>query len=446
MAGLQDTDINDDGFLQVPRGTTAQRPPSPQTGMLRYNTTDDIFEVYDGTDWKNIFGEDLTFGSGADGAVTTSGTVNSYAYMTTSSVSTGTNIANFDTTSGFSTGDKVLIVQSQDGTATSQPGNFEEKRIANIAGNTVTFTTNFYKGYNANSGANTNNSRQVQMVKIRQYTDLTLNGNITAQSWNGRDGGIVAIKCSGTLNCNGFTITAAERGYRGGAYGPGNNEGGFTGEGRFGSDTSRAGGAVVNPDPNGGGGAGGPNQSLGGCGAGGGSYATQGGVGTRNTGGTIANPGSTYGNQTLENELHFGGAGGGGGDNDSQGGSPVTAGEGGGIVYVFANTITNGRFNANGRSHVQDPAQSGCGPAVNASGAGGSIWLKSNSGTITSCTASGGARVQNNGDCAGDGQNHPNGGAGGNGRIRWDGNISGSASPSAYTEADTGVGVDGLLD
>lgn len=442
MANLQNTDINDDGFLQLPVGPSSARPQTGlEAGMFRYNTTTGNFEVYDGTEWAPIAGESL-FGSGAAGDITTSGTINDYAYMTTSSVSTSDSVADFNTVSGFNTGDRVLIHQTQDGTATSQPGNFEEKQIAGISGTTVTFTEPFTKGYNANSGANTNTSRQVQMVSIPQYNNLTLNGNITAKDWDGRSGGIIAFKCKGTLNCNGFTVTVAESGYRGGAYGPGNNDGGFSGEGRYGYDTTRHSGSINQNDYTaGGGGEAGPAASLGGCGAGGGSHATAGGVGTRNNGTTIAYAGATYGAANLENELHFGGAGGGGGDNDNQGGSPVTAGEGGGIILVWASGIQSGRFNANGRTHVQDPVQGSCGPAVNGSGAGGSIWLKSNSANITSCTANGGARVQNNGDCNGDGQNHPNGGAGGNGRVRFDGSFSGSSSPAAFT-GDIDAGID----
>jgi hypothetical protein len=46
------------GSLIVPKGTTAQRPSSPTTGMIRYNTTGLVNspEYYDGSSWKK-FGE-----------------------------------------------------------------------------------------------------------------------------------------------------------------------------------------------------------------------------------------------------------------------------------------------------------------------------------------------------------------------------------------------------
>jgi hypothetical protein len=48
MAQLKNTLINDTGFLQLPSGTTAQRPASPTAGMVRFNTTTSSTEWYDG--------------------------------------------------------------------------------------------------------------------------------------------------------------------------------------------------------------------------------------------------------------------------------------------------------------------------------------------------------------------------------------------------------------
>lgn len=56
MATLQTTTINDTGFLQLPRGTTAQRPSSPNVGDLRYNTDINDIEAYDGALWKRRTG------------------------------------------------------------------------------------------------------------------------------------------------------------------------------------------------------------------------------------------------------------------------------------------------------------------------------------------------------------------------------------------------------
>jgi hypothetical protein len=39
------------GGMYLPVGTTAQRPASPATGMMRYNTTTSAVETYNGTSW-----------------------------------------------------------------------------------------------------------------------------------------------------------------------------------------------------------------------------------------------------------------------------------------------------------------------------------------------------------------------------------------------------------
>lgn len=42
------------GAIQIPVGTTAQRPASPSQGMIRYNTTTNHFEGYDGSAWIHL--------------------------------------------------------------------------------------------------------------------------------------------------------------------------------------------------------------------------------------------------------------------------------------------------------------------------------------------------------------------------------------------------------
>lgn len=42
------------GALDIPTGTTAQRPSSPTSGMIRYNTDTEATEVYDGVAWGKV--------------------------------------------------------------------------------------------------------------------------------------------------------------------------------------------------------------------------------------------------------------------------------------------------------------------------------------------------------------------------------------------------------
>jgi hypothetical protein len=52
------------GVLDLPVGTTAERPGSPNSGMIRFNTTLTQFEGYNGTAWSSVGGG--ATGGGAD--------------------------------------------------------------------------------------------------------------------------------------------------------------------------------------------------------------------------------------------------------------------------------------------------------------------------------------------------------------------------------------------
>lgn len=56
---VSSTDVSDDantstGALDIPVGTTAQRPGSPTSGMIRFNTDLQTTEMYDGTAWGKV--------------------------------------------------------------------------------------------------------------------------------------------------------------------------------------------------------------------------------------------------------------------------------------------------------------------------------------------------------------------------------------------------------
>lgn len=59
-----DVALTGTGFLDLPVGTTAERPGSPTSGMVRFNTSLVTFEGYDGTAWGAIGGG--ATGGGAD--------------------------------------------------------------------------------------------------------------------------------------------------------------------------------------------------------------------------------------------------------------------------------------------------------------------------------------------------------------------------------------------
>jgi len=47
MANLKSTTVSDTGFLQLPKGITAERPASPTAGEIRFNTDTKVTEWYD---------------------------------------------------------------------------------------------------------------------------------------------------------------------------------------------------------------------------------------------------------------------------------------------------------------------------------------------------------------------------------------------------------------
>lgn len=54
MANLKNTTINDTGYIKPASGTDAQRPSTPELGMIRWNTTSNALEAWDGTSWKKL--------------------------------------------------------------------------------------------------------------------------------------------------------------------------------------------------------------------------------------------------------------------------------------------------------------------------------------------------------------------------------------------------------
>jgi hypothetical protein len=49
-----DATFSGTGAVKFPVGTTEQQPGSAVLGMVRYNTTKNLMEVYDGTNWKSV--------------------------------------------------------------------------------------------------------------------------------------------------------------------------------------------------------------------------------------------------------------------------------------------------------------------------------------------------------------------------------------------------------
>ena len=79
-SGTVVTKDSNTGAIAMPVGTTAQRPGSPSTGMIRFNTDIDYFEGYNGTTWVKL-GHSSPTGDERDyGAITDTSTVSNINY------------------------------------------------------------------------------------------------------------------------------------------------------------------------------------------------------------------------------------------------------------------------------------------------------------------------------------------------------------------------------
>lgn len=348
------------------------------------------------------------FGDGSDGALVISSHTTDAPIDSAASGNAGTSSLSA-TNASFAPGQKIMIHQSQGTNA----GAWEVNEIASYTAGTITTTNPLGNTYT--TGA--------QVLVLKEYTDVTVNSGVTwtAKAWNGTVGGVLAFLANGTVAVNG-TITASEKGFRGGTTVA--NSSGNQGEGINGMGT-------ISTAANGNGGGGGEAGDAADAGGGGGGNGTAGEDG--HPGSRASQPenavGGTGGSVNVAADLSvliFGGGGGSGGEH-TVGNENVDGGKGGGIITIFAEIITvSGSITSNGGTNVTLVTGSGGGGG----GAGGSILITSQTASLGSLliTAIGAAGQTTIG--GGDG------GAGGNGRIRIEycDALSGSTNPGASVE------------
>ncbi len=420
---------------------------------------------------------------GNDGPNTASGVINTYYPSPTSANASGSTIpvgavTNIESASTpISTGDLLLIIQMQDasinssnnsnygdGTGTgsgftSGRAGFYEYVVAtnsvSTTGGTITIAGSLSRTYrSANNVTSSRGKRTYQVVRIPQYSSLTVSGTIRAASWDGTSGGVVAFDVAGNLNMNSGTVTAASRGFRGGlgqthTGGSGsnsdfrgmstNNNGASKGEGIVGTPRHIWNGSLgidtgVEGYPNGsyyrgapgnaggGGNDGRPSNNDENSGGGGGG---NGGAGGR--GGNSWNSNLPVGGRggaafsAAANRVIMGGGGGAGTTNNGAT-SSASGGLGGGIVLIRTGSVSgSGTINADG-GDAQDSNPSCCGDGAGGGGAGGSIIvLANNTAGLSGINAL--ARGGDGGDTLVATSPHGPGGGGGGGIIFSNGSL-----------------------
>jgi hypothetical protein len=311
-----------------------------------------------------------------------------------------------NTVAGLARLQKVLLIQMKgasvittnnssfgDTTSLNNAGNYELAIICSIHGDSVFMFHNFLNSYTV--------ADKVQLVKFAEYFSANVVDTVRASAWNNASGtgGVIALSVSQDLILN-APICADGSGFKGGAYifsdgactnffpealyyydgalNSGHQSGAYKGESVYDFPASQSGGRGAPAN----GGGGGNNHNNGG---GGGANLSAGGIG----GGNSSSGGCTTELHALAGKplkswngkkIFFGGGGGAGHADGTT--IPIGGGDGGGIVFIHANTIIgNGyKISANGTAGgaaISDGASGG--------GAAGTIMMDvaSYSGAIT---------------------------------------------------------------
>lgn len=365
-----------------------------------------------------------------------SGVVNQYTPVTSISC----NQIGVVNPSFFSIGDRVLIIQmkgadintsntSNFGTITNYNdcGNYEFATVSAISGSIISVQYQLLRTYEVTG--------RVQLIRIPQYTNVTVMNTLTAQDWNGSTGGVLVMEVSGTLTLN-APISLTGKGFRG-SFNSANPDGGCgnfpdyfyavssghgaeKGEGiaEVGATMNGGRGALAN------GGGGGNKHNSGG---GGGSNASKGGRGGDQAGFCGQQPLGGEGGVVLNYSSGRIFMGGGGGSSDYNDNVGTSGSNGGGIIIIKATNIqsNNSFIESNGENVVA--LSNNIGDGAGGGGAGGTIVMAVNSfsgNMILSVNGgNGGNQLTTYPSCFGPG------GGGGTGAIQ----ISGSGLPSYVT-------------
>lgn len=380
-----------------------------------------------GVDFSGTTATSGMFGTGVDGdlIVQTGQTV--YANSLRSDIVTtalsGQRTIQTGSTS-FAVGQEVLLIQMRG----IGVGVYEFAKIATVNGSTIEVVSNLNNTYTIDD------SSKAQIIHVPHYRNITVqNGGIlTASSWDGLNGGIIAFRANGVVTIeSGGLISANGIGYRGGDRGELGDP--VSGHGWQGESFTQVGNQTTSPNNGGGGGGQGDDHSRNvGAGGGGGGYAS-GGANGQTAGDPPSqggNGGTAYGDMNLTTSIYFGSGGGGGGSDDGDPCPGGYGGPGGGIILLFSKTLSlSSPISANGgNGQIGTP---GCRTGGGGGGAGGSILIRSfdadiGSNFIQATEGSGASGTMT-------------GGAGGNGgigriHIQYCNSLTGSTNPPSNTE------------
>jgi hypothetical protein len=128
--------------------------------------------------------------------------INNYTYLTGNELAGDNSIA-VNNASAFSAGDEILIIQMQNN-SNGNAGVYEFAVISSVVGNTINLYSNLVNSYYSGT-FNSTTSTSAQVVRVPQYTNLTINSgaSIIASPWNGYTSKIIfkqqECDCKGNL-------------------------------------------------------------------------------------------------------------------------------------------------------------------------------------------------------------------------------------------------------
>lgn len=395
-----------------------------------------------------------------------SGIVNTYYKVL--AIDVATNRVKLNTVAGLSFKDRVLLIQMKGATASTNnnstfgnitssgyAGLYEFNEVCAFHNDTIVLRENILNNYDA--------SGYLQLVRVPQYTNVTVADTLKAQAWDVSTGtgGVLAIEATGSITLN-SGIYASGLGFAGGTlYNFGGTcasllpatayyydlvpddfgSGAYKGEGIAATISGKQCGKGKFANAGGGGnnhnagGAGGSNYGAGGDGG------YQSGLSCNGTNTGIGGVSlSAYGYSVANNRLFMGGGGGAGHENNSQG---VGGGNGGGIIILRCATLEGNShtIEANGKQPVNTSNSPSIyeanGDGGGGGGGGGVIVLDVttvNSAVIAEAKGGDGNKSGFLSQCTGPG-------GGGGGGVVW---VSGGSVPVNVSTSITG-GINGVV-
>ena len=82
------------------------------------------------------------------------------------------------------------------------------------AGGTINLSVPLSNSYFTRSNSTSVGRQSWQVVRVPQYSAVTLGGGLTVQAWDGTSGGLLVLDATGDINLNGQAINGAGRGFR----------------------------------------------------------------------------------------------------------------------------------------------------------------------------------------------------------------------------------------